>query len=167
MDEFWAEIPHFESYSVSNYGAVRNHRGRLLHMGVNQQGVLYVQLHKSGKPHNRALAPIVAGAFIEPPRHHSWATPIHLNGIRADVHAQNLMWRPRWFATEYHQQIVRYVNPADYIRDVVTGEHATLRVMCMKYGLLPLKVFAQATAYTDFGNRVTTVWPTGQMFELV
>src|SRR5688572_8496873 len=132
MDELWAEIPSFEQYGISNYGAVRNPRGRYLSAGRNQGGIAYVTLYKEGRPFNRALSPIVAGAFLEPPQHHSWETPIHLNGNRADVTAWNLMWRPRWFAIDYHQQIMQYADPFDYIRDVATGEEGALRAMCMR-----------------------------------
>lgn len=167
MDELWAEIPSFEQYDVSNYGAVRNHRGRCLATGRNQSGILYVNLFRHGRQYNRAISPLVAGAFLETPPHHSWDTPIHRNGNRVDVHAENLMWRPRWFAIEYHQQIVRYADPVAYIRDVETGEEGTLRVICMRHGLIPRKVFTQATNYSVLGDRTMTVWPTGQMFELI
>lgn len=166
MEELWVEIPGFENYSVSNYGAVRNHRGRFIWTGKNQYGLMYVQLHREGRPHNRALAPIVAGAFLEPPPHHSWDTPIHLNGNRADVIVSNLMWRPRWFAIVYHSQIRQYGNPANRVRDVETGEEDSIQSLSKRYGLLPLKVMLQAHKYTLNGDRQERVWPTGQMFEL-
>lgn len=166
MNEAWSHIPGFDSYSVSNYGAIRGRSDKILATYRNQSGLVYVTLYRKGGPHNRAIAPLVAGAFLDPPPE-AWDTPIHLNGNRVDLFAGNLMWRPRWFAVEYHQQIGRYADPIDYIRDVATGEQASLRVMCMRYGLLPLKVYTQATNYTDHGNRSTTVWPTGQMFELI
>lgn len=167
MDERWAVIPSFEQYSISTFGAVRRGLDRFLAGHINQAGLVYVSLHRGGKQFNRAVSPLVASAFLEPPQHSSWVTPIHLNGNRHDLYYQNLMWRPRWFASEYHYQINTYVDPIDYIRDVATGEQGRLRQICMRYGLLPLKVYLQATNYTDRGNRVTTVWPTGQMFELV
>ena len=164
MIELWSPIPSFENYSISNYGAVLNSRGELLTAGRNQQGVLYVQLWREGKAFNRAVAPLVAKAFLEPPPHHSWDTPIHLNGNRVDVFIENLMWRPRWFAVDYHQQIRR--ASLSKIRDVVTEEVDTLKSFCMRYGLLPQKVWEQALDRTSNTNSIFGVWPTNQMFEL-
>jgi len=165
MIELWSEIPSFENYSISNYGAVRNSRGDLLSTGRNQQGVLYVQLWRGGKPYNRAIAPIVANAFLQEPPHHSWDTPIHLNGNRVDVSVENLMWRPRWFAIDYHQQIL--LASQNKVRDVLTREADTIKAMCMRFGLLPAKVFEQAADYTNEIHSIFGVWPTGQMFEFV
>lgn len=167
MEELWAPISEFEEYSVSNYGCVRNSRGNYLSTNRNQRGLLYVTLYNEGHCYSRSLAPLVANGFLDPPPHHSWNTPIHLNGNRTDVFAGNLMWRPRWFAIDYHQQINQYSDPFDRVRDVSTGEEDTLRAMCMRYGLLQTKVYAQAANYTNHGNRTTIIWPTGQMFELM
>lgn len=167
MNELWVMLRGFESYSISTYGAIRR-RGtdRLIAGHINQAGLVYVSLHKDGRQYNRAVSPLVAGAFLNPPPNQSWNTPIHLNGNRSDLYYENLMWRPRWFAVDYHQQIVQYGDPANRVRDVETGEEGTLRAICMRYGILPHKTYLQAVNYTDHGNRTVTVWPTGQMFEL-
>lgn len=94
----------FPGYSVSDRGNVRNDEtGRFMTRLVNQRGVVHVGLTKNRIQYKRALSILVAEAFV-PRQSFSFDTPIHLDGDRWNNHADNLLWRPRWFAIKYTLQ---------------------------------------------------------------
>lgn len=79
--------------------------GQVLAHSINQRGFSYVQLYdKPGRGKNRTVGTLVANAFLDAPYLEHYDTIIHKNGDRTDCRAENLAWRPRWFAIEYHQQ---------------------------------------------------------------
>jgi hypothetical protein len=90
-------------------------------------------------------------------------TPIQLDGDRSNCRADNLMWRPRWYAVQYNRQFDdRYDHP---INSPVRERHDrerfpnSLAAAC-RYGLLEREVVLSIL------NRTPT-WPTYQYFELV
>lgn len=106
--ERWVEIEDFPDYLVSNWGRVINSMtDRIKEPSVNQQGIPHVLLVRKNKQHRRGLALLVAEAFLDAPEREQFDTVINLNGDRLDCRAKNLMWRPRWFAIRYHQQMRR------------------------------------------------------------
>lgn len=155
----WVRIPGFRGYSVSTSGLVCNRSGRVLCVRVNQYGVPYVGMMQHGRQVVRSLPLLVASAFIPRPRP-KFNTPIHLDGDRTNCAVDNLMWRPRWFASEYHQQFIdRYPNPINVsIRDVETGDEYpnSMAVACIN-GLLEGDVVLSILNHT-------VTWPTNQRF---
>lgn len=105
MKEEWAEVQDFPEYLVSNYGVIINmsRGGNELTIRPNQQGILRVGLVKDRIQYTRAVAPIVAKAFVPCPDP-NYNTPIHLDGDLWNCRANNLVWRPRPFAVMYHKQ---------------------------------------------------------------
>lgn len=104
MQEEWRVIASFPGYSVSDAGSVRNDEtGHLMTQLVNQGGIAYVGMCKNKKQHKRSLSLLVAEAFLICPSY-AFDTPINLDGDRCNNRADNLLWRPRWFATKYYQQ---------------------------------------------------------------
>lgn len=102
----WAEVPEFPDYLVSSRGLIVNDRtGRVMQLSRNQHGVYHVGMMKGGKQHKRAIAPIVALAFLG--RHHDprFTTPMHLNGNQEHNFVENLVWRPRPFVHSYYAQL--------------------------------------------------------------
>lgn len=105
MHEQWVEIEDFPRYSVSDEGNVRNDQsGHILAKNFNQQGIAYVGLFLDGAQFKRSVALLVAKAFLGTPANENFDTPIHLDGDRSNNKAENLMWRPYWFAIKYHRQ---------------------------------------------------------------
>ncbi len=160
----WEPIPEFPGYSVSSEGLIRNDEtDRILTPTANQSGLVQVGLSKDGIQYKRAVARIVAMAFLDPPKHPDiFNTPINLNGDRFDNHPDNLEWRPRWFAVKYHQQ---FHNGKRGFNSPVMEVH-TKEVFpnsweaAMKYGLLDREIMIATL------NR-TYVWPTYQEFRLL
>jgi hypothetical protein len=88
---------------------------------------------------------------------------IQLDGDRSNCRADNLMWRPRWFAIRYHRQW-RTPHPyrvADPIYDVATElVYDGTAGVAITFGLLEKEILFSIL------NR-TYVWPTYQQFGLL
>lgn len=164
MMEEWSLIPEFPGYSVSNLGYVQNnHTGRTMARSLVQYGMPTVAMMYEGKQYRRSIATLVARAFLDPPPRSDFNTPIHLDGDRKNCQADNLMWRPRWFAICFHME---HANPpfpdwrAD-IRLVETGEpFEHISEPAHKYGLL------QRDIHQSIVNGVA-VFPYGFNFTLI
>lgn len=103
-----AVIPDFPDYVVDTDGRVINDAmNRVLRPSVNQQGVLKVSMTHRRVVGTRAINKLVATAFVPNPNPEEWTAVIHLNGDKTDCRAENLAWRPRWFAWEYTNQFTR------------------------------------------------------------
>lgn len=161
--ECWTPIPEFPGYSVSNLGRVRNdrHVARYMSPFFTGGGNVHVAMVRDGTQYNRALAKLVAEAYLKPPNA-SWhlPTPILLNGDKTDCNSENLMWRPRWFANKYTRQFNQKFMTVGNIRDIETGIvfRDIWDELVMVHGLLFVDI-VQAIEYR------TTVFPTFQRFE--
>lgn len=140
MLEEWLPLELFPDYAVSNYGYVKNLRNdKLLTRSPVQYGMLTVALMHDGQQFRRSIATLVAQTFLEEPPRDDFNTPIHLDGDRANCRADNLAWRPRWFAINYHLE--RRKSPyegwdADFRLNETWEVFDTLSDPAIKYGLL-------------------------------
>lgn len=127
----------------------------------NQNEVINVGLTKNKTQHKRAVARLVATAFLQKPRNPTFDTPINLDGDRMNNSVENLMWRPRWFAIKYAEQFKR--NECGFlvpIIDVKSGEvYETSWDAATSCGLLDREI-----KLAVLNN--TFVWPTYQMFRV-
>lgn len=162
--EDWKQVEGFHRYSVSRLGDVRNDlTGRIMHLSVNQYGVVFVGLMKREKQHKRSVALLVAQAFLDEPPTDFYDTPINLDGDRHNNRVDNLAWRPRWFAVKYNQQFkTPYHNRIETLLcDKDSGqEYIDSFQAAIKNGLLEKDVVLGIL------NR-TPIWPTYQVFEVV
>lgn len=161
--EVWRGIPSFPGSSVSSEGRVRNDKTNQIRvLLVNPHGIVHVGLYRDGVQHRRSVAVLVADAFVPKPKLAVFNTPIHLNGDRTDVRADNLELRPLWFARKYHHQFSqprRGLNKP--IEDTATGERfKTSWEAAITFGLLDREILLAVY------NR-TYVFPTLQIFALV
>lgn len=102
--ERWHELAEFPDYAVSDLGEIVNIKtGMPRKTSINQQGIVKISLYQGRELITRSVAVIVAEAFVEG-QTRFFNTPIHLDGDRENCAADNLMWRPRWFAVQYHRQ---------------------------------------------------------------
>lgn len=158
----WRRINHFPAYSVSSEGLVRNDEtGRNMTRLVNQAGIVNVGLTKNRIQYKRAVALLVAKAFLTVIMQDTFDTPINLNGDRFDNRVGNLAMRPRWYATKYFHQFEEGPYDAYAVEDVDTGERFdSIWDAATQLGLLQ----------SDIAISVHTrkpVWPTGQIFRAV
>jgi len=163
MTDDWASVQGFPGYSVNSEGQVRREKnGRILIPRFNQYGVPYVGLMREWQQCSRSIPRLVANAFLPPPTE-IFNTPIQLDGNPKNCRADNLMWRPRWYAVKYKRQFHRPYK--DRIHEPI---HAI-----DKYENFP-NSFAAARRYGLLEKEVvlsivnnTPAWPTYQEFELV
>lgn len=149
MSQPWRDIEEFPEYLISEYGQVMNNwTQRIMTARPNRQGFMMVGLVKNGRQYTRAVAGLVAEAYLPPRRNPAYNSLIHLNGDRSDCRASNLMWRPRWFAIKYHQMFDELPTRVS-VWIPSTGEtFSSLRELCTTYGLI------ENHAYTDMNNGI-------------
>lgn len=101
----WMQVPEFPMYSVSDIGEVRSDRySRLLTPRAVTGGRLAVSLHSGGRQRTYSLSRLVCDAFVPNLFVEHSPTPIHLDGDLKNCSAENLHWRPRWFANQHTRQ---------------------------------------------------------------
>ena len=167
MPEQWASIEDlgYPDYSISDRGRIRNDKTeRILRTSVNKQGVVKVGLVEyPGWPQRTvSIARLVATRFLPPPPDPAYDTPVHLDGDFSNNHADNLMWRPRWFAIRYHRQFEGVLHK--FTRPIVcidTDEvFEDCREAAMTYGMLEKDIFMDVTNQDG-------VWPHRYYFTLL
>lgn len=145
----WTPIEWCPWYMVHPSGNVVNTRlERLMTLRKAQTGLVMVGLSVDGYQNQRSVARLVAEAYIpkpDPEWFSDFDTIIHLNGDKSDCRAENLAWRPRWFAIKYNQERTNF--PFD---DYMTGPFECLQTgdifdtiwdICTTYGVLGFPVF--------------------------
>jgi hypothetical protein len=124
--EVWKNIPEFPYYDISNLGNIWNRRrDKMMSVSLNNHGHVKITLMAPDRVrHTRSVAQLVADAFVDPPSllcDHL----IVLDGDFTNIRADNLSWRPQWFAWKYTRQL-KEPQPNHYrnlpIENVVTGE---------------------------------------------
>lgn len=123
MREMWVAVPSNEDYDVSSHGRVRKHdTGQDMAIVCLGDGSLAVSLTQDKRQRPHMLRRLVAEAFCEYSEVRD-DTVIHLNGDQKDCRAENLAWRPRWFAWKYTHQFNEEL-PEKYnkqVTNIVTG----------------------------------------------
>lgn len=166
-EEVWREIHEFPGYSVSTTGLVRNddfgkdHSVRLMTQHVNQRGIVNVSFNRRGRQYKRSVTVLVAKAFVKTARSLAFDTPINLDGDRHNNCVENILWRPRWHATEYFHQFWEPRKSIELpIQEVKTGEvfHSSWEA-ALRFGLLDYDI-VQAIANATYAR------PTFQRFRI-
>lgn len=158
----WRSIIGFPGYSVSDEGQVRNDKtGELLKPSPNQRGIATVGMMQDGHHRKRSLSVLVADAFVTHARSLEFDTPVHRDGDKFNCHADNLVWRPRWYALEYVRQFS--IGPKGFackVEEMKSGEvFANSWDASINYGILEREIVFSIM-------RQTYVIPTYQRFRL-
>lgn len=153
----------FPGYWVSNRGYIKHERSQArLRPQINQGGTVYVSLNKDNRAYNRGLAKLVAETFLPTPESEDFDTPINLNGDRLDCRAENLMWRPYYFARRYHQQFngerTDFNNPV-FLPETNTHFDSVWDA-AVTYGLLVRDILLKTYVHES-------VWPGNHRFQFV
>jgi len=163
MQEEWVHIPDFPGYMISNHGRVSHPDGRILVNSPVQYNIPTVGLRLDGDPkvYRRAVPLLVAAGFLPEPDREDFDTPIHLDGDRSNPRADNLAWRPRWFAIQFHKdrRHTDYPNWQAPIILVETGEKfPTVHEAAQTYGELEKGI------HSCLINPRDAVWPHGHHY---
>lgn len=163
VEEVWATIPGLEDrYSVSNLGHVMNIRTeKLIKPQLTPQGISYVPLYSDAGNVTRSIKVLVARAFVEG-EDVVFDTPINMDGQKSNNRADNLVWRPRWFAVKYSRQFLTDYRHAEEgpIFDMGSDiKYDTIREVGIRFGLLFRDI--HRSTYT-----ATPVFPTDQVFRI-
>lgn len=137
----WRDLPGFPNYAINPFGEITQYLGGMaLRYDINQVGIVNVSLYYGGRQYRRSVAKMVAQAFLQDPPFSHFNTIMYLDGDRSNLYVSNLMWRPRWYAIEYHHQFDELSDPSwmDIPVEVPkTGEFFDRSIdFCMEYGVL-------------------------------
>lgn len=105
--EQWRTIEDFPNYEVSSEGRIRNaDTGYILSCFPNGRGIYQVVMQRDGRNNARAVHKLVANAFVETEYrdYRGDEVPIHIDGDRTNNSAENLAWKPLWFAVKRTRQ---------------------------------------------------------------
>jgi hypothetical protein len=110
---------------------------RVLKESLTRSGLVKIGMVSGGVQHTRSVALLVATSFVIG-RDEIFDTPIHLDGDPQNNHADNLVWRPRWFAWKYTRQFSddkhQHRGP---LLDITTGVwYLTMLEAATTHGLL-------------------------------
>ena len=107
--EYGVVIDSFPKYEITNFGRVFNrrtgHRLALSPVTPVSHGDLTVGLVVDGRQYRRSVKVLVAKHFVHG-QTEIFNTPVQLDGNRYNLHASNIVWRPRWFAWKYSRQFI-------------------------------------------------------------
>lgn len=139
------QLADFPDYFVSTEGRVLNGlNDKILKHSLNQRGIPTVGMFRDGIQFRRAVPVLVANCWVPNEEGDWFDTIIHLDGDRQNCCADNLMWRPRWFAIEYHKER-QYNWFPDWKLDFELLQTQEIfhhpRDCAMKYGLLERSIF--------------------------
>lgn len=159
--EVWVPLEDFPGYSISNHGRVQNDRFGKLRTISRHGGYATVSFYINRRIVHRTLSHLVACEFVDRPWGH-FDTPIHLDGDKYNCRADNLMWRPRWFAVrhteQFHKDLPQETLP---LRNIHTGEeYSNVWQLVMHRGVIFNDVVL------SISNR-TYVFPLYQSFEWI
>lgn len=78
------------NYQISNFGRVKNNKGKLIKPHINKCGYIELHLGKDGKHYNRKIHRLVAEAFI--PNPDQLPQVDHIDTDKANNIVSNLRW---------------------------------------------------------------------------
>lgn len=163
MEYDWVTVPGFPEYLISNFGEVMNKTsGRTISQSTTQKGIVKVGMVRGGTQFQRSVKVLVANSFVSG-RTDVLDTPILLDGNPHNNRADNIVWRPHWFAWRYAHQF----------SNVVDNDHiGPLRDLESRFRYLDVyeAAIVNGLLFVDIRRSIVTkepVFPTFQVFELM
>lgn len=146
--EKWRVIEDFPEFAISSDGRVQNiPKQRFINTRSNLQGFEMVTMYDdTGHQKTRSVAHLVASAYLEEPKNPNYNSIIHLNGDRLDCRSMNLMWRPRWYALQFHKMFEDMPYRVAVYIPFLDKVYHSLREACTTHGLV------ERSTYIDICN---------------
>lgn len=163
MQNEWVDIA--PGYSINANGDVRNnYTDRLLKRSLLRGVEPAVSFRVDDRLVQRQVISYMAETWMEPHRHATFNTPMHLDGDRNNCHVSNLVFRPRWFVVAYNKDLeVRHDFWKSPFRVVETGEiFYSIYECARKFGALQIDVYNAMFEHREYG-----LFPTGYHLELL
>jgi hypothetical protein len=161
--EYSKLIEDFPNYSITDTGRVFNNRNRReMVLSPTENGDLTVGLTRESRQYRYSVKCLVARAFVEG-ESDLFNTPIQLDGDKYNLNADNIQWRPRWFAWKYTHQFNKPHNWYFFgpIVDIDTMiEYRDYIIVAKTFGLLCSNIME--SIYND-----RLVFPTHQKFAYI
>lgn len=166
IKEAWKPIPNFSNYLVNVDGEIFSTlQNRFMKSSTTLMGHRKITLVADwdGERYTRSVAQIVAEAFVDPPNF-LCDQVILLDGDFMNLKADNLAWRPRWFAWKYARQL-KIQQPVHYhnlrVINLTTGrQYASIVEAGITEGLLFHDIWR--STYTG-----TAIFPNKAIFEVL
>lgn len=165
MKEGWKKIPGFNNYEISSFGQIyRRDRDIMMRPSHTLTGHVKISLicDYDGERYTKGVAQMVAEAFVAPPTG-LCSQVVMLDGNLDNLVAENLMWRPPWFAWMYVRQL-KTLQPQHYlnlkIRNVDTG---VIYDSIIEAGMTEGLLFDDVWRSTYSGDRI---FPFGHEYEV-
>lgn len=154
----------FPGYEIDAYGNVYNliRRNKPMIWSPTLTGEPTVGLCRDGHQYRRSVKTLVARAFVEG-EDHIFNCPMLLDGDKNNNRADNIVWRPRWFAWRYARQLVEieewyYDGPIVSMLD--NKEYNQIIDAAMDRGLLAADIHVSLQSSSR-------VFPTGDRFDYI
>jgi hypothetical protein len=91
MKEIWCDIKGYEGiYHVSNFGRIRNIKGKIIKQQINKAGYFYVCLHYNKQRKYYTVHRLMAIAFLPNPENKKFV--IHIDHNKQNNRISNLKW---------------------------------------------------------------------------
>lgn len=165
MIEEWRSILEFTNYDISNLGNVWNRKlDRKMSVSCTNHGHAKITLTDfDGKRYTRSVALLVAEAFVDAPNL-LCDTVMLLDGDLTNVRADNLAWRPQWFAWKYTRQL-KQQQPRHYNNLAVMNTHDEIVYDSIMHAAKAEGLLAQDIWESTYRGK--PVFPYGSVFEIV
>lgn len=152
MQEVWKIIEEVPKYEVSNFGHVRR-IGAILPLVPKEAsgGSKFVTMSSGGNRYSRSLKVLVANAFVphkEGQDPDIFDTPIQCSLSTDNNRADNIVWRPLWFALQFRRDLNLKTLPFYYempVMNITTGnQHVSILTASLHDGVLMKDIYRSA-----------------------
>ena len=158
-EEIWCSIPGSSNLLVSNYGRVYNDRHeREITPTKNTAGHPKISFTKYGIETSCTIRRLVALAFV-PGKTRDFDTAMLLDNDKTNLHAANIVWRPRWFVMKYVDQFTQPKHVYETGRIYEETDHENIIYNSIWEASLTHGLLAGDILYsTLFGKEVFPSW---------
>lgn len=161
---YYEDISGFKNYQIASDGRVINIKsGRNMALTPTEHGDLTVGLMCDRKQYRRSVKVLVAEAFVEG-KSDLFDTPIQLDGNPQNLRADNILWRPRWFAWRFVRQFAEPIPSWHYIGPILEVDSG------MQYRSIIESSITNGTLCDEIHNSIlygSAVFPTGEYYTCI